>query len=135
FENTGLHIHMSRNWFSSLDLGKALTFMNSDKNRPHIIKIAGRDQNHHTTFETKKATDIFRPIGRYEALNLTNSKTVEMRVFKGTMNLEHILADVEFAHALATWVKEASMRQVESWQDFYSFVLTHRKDYQHLINL
>lgn len=132
--STGVHVHMSRSFFSQLDIGKILVFINSDNVfiRANIKKIAGRSANTYCKISKKKLQDVHLCANRYEAVNLTNDKTIELRIFKGTLNAQHILADIEFCHALAYWVKETSIQDIESWESFWKYVTKHRKLYSHL---
>ncbi len=133
---TGLHVHLSRAFFTPLDIGKVLVFINSDNTaiRTHIKRLAGRGANHYCKIHKKKLTDC-RPENedRYEAVNLTNTRTIEVRIFKGTLNAKHVLADIEFCHAVANWVKETSTQDIESWHSFWTHVLRHKKLYKNLI--
>jgi putative amidoligase enzyme len=135
-ETTGLHVHMSRAFFTPLDIGKFLVFINSPNQtiREHIRKIAGRSANHYTQIKTKRFTDYHLSDDRYEALNLTNDRTIELRIFKGTLNATHILADIEFCHAVSYWVKQASIQEIENWHSFWAYVLKHKRIYRELVN-
>jgi len=155
-KSTGLHVHMSRAFFTPLVLGKLLVFLNSEQTKAQIVRLAGRESPDYASMEKKKLTDVVRyrsrtdwqtghttrtrtAVGfgasgnRYEILNLTNEKTVEVRIFKGTLGLVHILADIEFCHAAAHWTRDVSIQQCESWPSFWGYVLKHRKMYAHLV--
>lgn len=131
--STGMHVHMSRNWFTPLAIGKLLVFINSEANRKHIVKLAGRESASYAAMKKKKFTDCTCAESRYEAVNLTNSKTIEIRIFKGTLNSDHILANLEFCHATAHFVAQCSMQDCEDWTKFLAFLCTDRKLYRHLI--
>ena len=151
YKTTGLHIHLSRAFFTPLVLGKLLVFMNSEETRKQIVRLAQRESPDYAAMEKKKHTDIYNyrhdyrtgarrrtseMIGsgnRYEALNLTPDRTVEMRIFKGTLHEGHILANLEFAHAAAYWSTECSIQDSENWASFWRYVTNHRKLYANLI--
>lgn len=132
---TGLHVHLSRRFFSQLALGKFVVFINSDNQevRRNIRKLAGRDSNGYACIEKKKLTQIHGENGRYEAVNLTNSATIEVRIFKGTLKASHVLADIEFCHAVAYWVSQCSILECESWLSFWAYVLKNKKQYRNLV--
>jgi hypothetical protein len=132
-KSTGLHVHLSRNWFSQLTIGKLTVFINSPATRLNIVKLAGRECPSYAALKAKKLTCTHSDC-RYEAVNLSNPKTIELRIFKGTLNADHILADIEFCHAAAYWVAQVSMQEVESWESFYRYVLKNKKQYRHLVN-
>lgn len=133
YESTGIHVHMSRDFFTPLMLGKLQVFLNSEHTREMVVKLAGRTSEHYAKLRKKKLTDL-DGYDRYDALNLTNERTIEIRIFKGTLNVEHILANIEFCHALAYWVNDVSVADCEHWDRFMTYVLQHRKLYQRLIN-
>src|SRR5574337_420000 len=113
--STGLHVHLSRSFFSPLEIGKMLVFLNSPVTRPHIIALAGRTSPDFAAIEKKQLKDAYkfryerawdgrrmstrRPTiqanggHRYEILNLQNSATVEIRIFKGTLASTHIRSE------------------------------------------
>jgi hypothetical protein len=130
--STGLHIHLSRSWFSALDLAKFVYFINAEENRRQIVTIAGRTSPQYGRLRKKKLDiNIVNAQGRYEAVNLGNPRTIEVRMFKGTLNTQHVLADVEFCHALAHYVKQASVVDC-TWPRFWLYVQSHEKTYKHL---
>ena len=43
---------------------------------------------------------------RYVAINLKNSQTIEIRIFRGTLNFNSFMKNIEFAHALFMYTKE-----------------------------
>ena len=155
--STGLHVHLSRKFFTPLVLGKMLVFLNSEQTRKQIIRLAGRESYDYAAMCKKKHSDVYgyrtewndrlrteervRRSGRrctgsgnrYEILNLTPEHTVEIRIFKGTLNEGHVLADIEFCHAVAYWATDCSIAESESWASFWRYVLGHRKLYSHLI--
>ena len=156
YSTTGLHVHLSRAFFTPLVLGKLLVFLNSEATREHIVLLAGRKCPDFAAMEKKKLTDVMSKTrrycyrnevytyeidrrcrgtstSRYEALNLQNEKTVEIRIFKGTLHVEHVLADIEFCHAVAHWVTDCSIQECENWSSFWAYVLAHKKEYTELV--
>lgn len=133
--STGIHVHLSRKFLTPLDIGKILVFINSDHEytSKQIRRLAGRGANSYCTIEKKQLTDVYKSENRYEAVNLQNNKTIEIRIFKGTLNPNHILADIEFCHALAYYVKEVSTADIEHWGLFWEYIIKQKKLYSHLI--
>jgi hypothetical protein len=43
---------------------------------------------------------------RYVAINLKNTATIEIRIFRGTLNINSFMKNIEFAHALFMYSKE-----------------------------
>ena len=119
----GLHVHVSRKPLSQLTIGKLLVFMNSPKTAQYLTALAGRNSSRWAKMSPKKVSDATKMSSdRYQVVNLCNDDTIEFRLFKGTLNREHALANIQFCHAVVRYVKDASMRSVEDWHAFASFV-------------
>lgn len=115
----GMHIHVSRQAFkdngttlkdSSGHLGRFNTFYNMPENGQFITNIAGRSTNSFTQYHPKKVTAIFtnQNVGdRYQAVNLTNKHTVEVRIFKGNCKREGFLKNIDFVHASYEFTRNA----------------------------
>lgn len=73
----GMHVHITRP--SALTVGKMLCFLNADDNASLINAVAGRAQSSWAKVSPKKVTDWDKSSDRYEALNIQNRKTVEVR--------------------------------------------------------
>lgn len=130
----GMHVHASRKALSPLQLGKLLVFLNSPKTHQPIVRLAGRTSEDYAAFASKKVSDGGKAGGeRFEALNLCNFATIEFRIFKGTLRLQHVLANIEFCHAAICWAKDVSLQDIETWASFWAFVTSNRKAYKNLI--
>ena len=66
-----------------------------------------------------KAKDNLGRRGRYVALNLTNEKTIEVRIFKGTLNVDTITASLQLVHNMVYLAKILSALDCQSmtWED------------------
>ena len=138
YKSTGLHVHLSRAFFTQLALGKFIVFINSDHPviRKHITQLAGRESASYAHVQKKiLGRGCLQSDGRYQAVNLEPRYTVEVRIFKGTLNAEHVLADIQFCHAAAMWCSQNSIADCESWNSFWAFVLRaeNSKQYKQLI--
>lgn len=144
-DTCGMHVHLSRNAISPLTLGKLLVFINSEKTRDKVVTIAGRDTFYSGDYSAKKVTSsisrgywdnkICPNYGntRYEAINLANRDTIEYRIFKGTLDLTHVLANVEFCHATVKWAEQCSIRDCESWDNFMAWTKKQGKTYKNFV--
>ena len=137
-ETCGFHVHVSRKPITPLTLGKILVFVNSHKTRQEIVDLAGRENHFHPSrnkcyavMQEKKVTEV--PPDRYQAVNTTNANTIEFRIFKGTLDVKHVLANIEFVDAVVRWCMNTSIREVESWKSFWSYVTRYKKRYAELI--
>lgn len=136
---TGLHVHMNRAFFTPLTIGKLLCFVNSDNRETskNIVKLAGRNSDYGERAKkylknTVQAINHSR--NRYEAVNLTNDHTIEIRIFKGTLKATRVLACIEFCHAAAYYVTQCSIKDMESWTGFMMYVKKQGRLYRNLIN-
>ena len=128
--STGMHVHISRSAVTPLTIGKVLVFLNSQRTRIPIVKLAGRTSANYAALTKKKLTDGIRyGDNRYESLNTCNSATIEFRIFKGTLDCEHILANLEFCFGVCHWAAQASTKECESWGSFWRYMSDHKKTY------
>ncbi len=128
----GLHVHVDKTGLSDLAIYKMVTFVNSLSSRKFVEAIARRNERHYAPLdETKKAKDVKSPGSRYEAINLTNSHTVEFRLFKGTLNQDSFMRSLEFVDAVTEFGKNPSigLQHVQGTKAFFEFVMHRAKDY------
>jgi hypothetical protein len=110
-DTCGLHVHVSRTGLSQLTIAKAVCFLNADTNDRFVTLLARRAGN---GFCKKKTANAVRAADRtswdrYERLNLTNDKTVEFRIFRGTTNYRTLIGSVEFCHAVLEFCAQSSV--------------------------
>lgn len=130
--STGLHVHLNRKFFTPLSLAKFVYFINAEETRKEIVTLAGRTSPDFGRLKKKKLGDAAKyNERRYEAVNLEPTNTIEVRIFKGTLSTLHVLADIEFCHALAMYVTNASIQEL-TWPHFWSFVYG-KKEYKHFL--
>jgi len=120
-EKCGMHIHLSRDAFgadkcsSKLHQGKFVRFYNMASNKKFLEMIAGRVQNNYCiTQDSKKITKVVKVqktnnkkelllLGQGEernvAVNLLNTTTLEVRIFKGNCKKEGFFKNIEFVHS------------------------------------
>jgi hypothetical protein len=110
----GMHIHISKNNFNTWHLYRFLKFF--VENKEFIVSISQRkmeklkkwaniedDNDSSLIYKAKKKDGNSE---RYVAINLKNSQTIEIRIFRGTLNLNSFMKNIEFAHALFMYTKE-----------------------------
>ena len=137
-ENTGIHVHVSRAALGMTDdardmvCAKILVLM--DKFETQLVKFARRDWVHeyycrkYASYDatgensTKKMLKKFKETAkregqngeRYRCLNLTNSHTVEFRIFKSTLNPLSIRAIFQLCDTMVTYCKTHTTPEVQS---------------------
>lgn len=134
----GMHVHVSKEFLTPLQIGKMLKFIHCKDNFEFIKCIAGRTppNRYANIVDPKKVTDVHKHYNRYDGINLTNPKTVEFRIFKASTKIERVLANIEFCDALVffTWPSNAGVMG-SNLSEFLKFVLRNRKQYPNLFGL
>jgi hypothetical protein len=110
----GMHIHISKANFTTWHLYRFLKFF--VENKEFIVAISQRkmeklkkwanieDDNDSSLIYKAKKKDGNNE--RYVAINLQNKATLEIRIFRGTLNINSFMKNIEFAHALFMYTKE-----------------------------
>jgi hypothetical protein len=130
----GMHVHVSRAPLDAYTIGKLQVFINAPVNRAAIVAIAGRSETRWAKFTEKTLENGAQYNNdRYEAINLQNKNTIEFRIFKGTLDLAHILANLEFCDAVCHWALDVPAEQCEMWDVFRAYVRAHAERYTHFI--
>ena len=101
----GLHVHISRNKLTQLQIAKVVAFVNSSSNYAFMKRLARRYGTHYCRAKSIPLCNGAKNLDqdRYEMVNLCNPSTIEFRIFRGTLKLESLLACVEFANALVAY--------------------------------
>ena len=93
--NTGFHIHLSRDAFvDDIAIKSFVAYVNSFKS--DFERLAGRLGNHWCSYDSNRTTlDSMNELGfnydRYCAVNTKNYNTIEVRLFKSTMDGSYII--------------------------------------------
>lgn len=131
----GLHIHVSRKSLSSLTIGKLLVFVHDPKNYDLISHLARRPSTHYCERPAKKlcSRELFG-YNRYQAVNTTNSNTIEFRMFRSAKTTWRILAALETVQALIEWCEQTSIRDLSA-ASFMAYAAKHQTQYANLVRL
>ena len=105
----GVHIHVSRDIFTPLMLGRLLVFINDPDNNDYIISKVGRSANSYCQIKNKgndpNNVELYS-YDRYEAINLTNLSddkyTIEFRMFASTKDKDTIKSYVKWLDTIIT---------------------------------
>ena len=134
----GMHVHMSKDQFSRLHLYKFLKLFYL--NPSFILKISGRRSMSklHQWARIEDGADglVLKAKNksgnqRYQAVNLTNECTVEIRIFKGTMISCEFWKNLEFCHAAFEFTRTESIPHIRL-KYFLRWVQRHRNEYPNL---
>lgn len=109
----GLHVHIDRRAFRDRTHIMAMSYL-LNNNRTLSERIAGRNSDYGIIGTTCKRDNVWtlknygrgRGGERYMAINLQNTSTIEIRMFKGSLKVERILSALEYCHALVQYSKD-----------------------------
>lgn len=129
----GMHVHLSRAAMSELAIEKVAHWM--VKNRVFCEEIAGRKNSSYAAFDDR-AWGFTRGRGdnggKYQALNVSKTATIEFRIFRGTLNQNSFLRNLEFTVALARWCRDEAAIGGLTVQEFARYVTRNRQTYSYL---
>ena len=113
--NVGMHVHVSRKPLSQLTIGKMTEFLNRFDNKEFIHHIAGRIDNNYARMNSDRTITFLRKNrhggDRYNALNLNNEKTIEVRLFATPMNYKEFAMRLQFVQALVDYCMPAQSNE------------------------
>jgi hypothetical protein len=108
----GLHVHIERKGIDDAHLRRMVVFVNAPQNTPFIERIAQRTSNSFCEIKNKTLTTALMNESRYEALNLNNRRTIELRIFRGSYRLDRVLKALDFADALVEFTRDRSYQEL-----------------------
>ena len=134
-KHCGVHVHISRAPLSQLQIGKMIVFVHGEENHRFIERaIAERHNRTYADFKKKrKITEVMKEYHDRDAVNLDNSRTIELRFFKSTTNELKFWKNLEFAQALVRFTHNSahSIREM-NWKVFKKFVESHKRQWPNL---
>jgi hypothetical protein len=140
-DTCGLHVHINKSAFKNN--GHIWRFTNLVLyNRNQAARLAGRNSHQWASFhkEYKKVGKILKgdeSPDRYTAVNLTNYRTIEVRMFRGSLHEPRVRAALEFVNANFEYTKNINSHDVlkndaMSWWTFTKWVQENESTYPHL---
>jgi hypothetical protein len=138
--NVGMHVHISRKPLSQLTIGKLIEFLNRLDNKEFIHHIAGRIDNQYARMESDRTITFLRKHrsggNRYNALNLNNEKTIEVRLFATPMNYKEFASRLQFVQALVDYCSPAqsneALKKQTHYQSFMHWLSSRRRMFPEL---
>jgi hypothetical protein len=76
--------------------------------------------------------------GRYSVVNTENPYTIEVRLFKGSLNKARLMANLEFVHCAVEYTRDLKVtgsNKALSWLKFTGYVAQNMDKYPHLFAL
>jgi hypothetical protein len=142
----GVHVHISRTGFNGgAHQHRFLQLVYNNKLFYEVL--AGRSSDRWASFDDvldgrgnkrfmQKLTHG-RDSNRYSAINTINRDTLEMRIFKGTLNVRTLKSIVNLAHASVEFTRDVSVPQVRAghlnWRNLVMYVKSKPEIYSELI--
>lgn len=119
----GLHVHVSKDGLSKLQIAKIVSFINDPDNEPLIRAVARRYAEGYCRIKVKKIGQAAQSDDRYEAVNITPRKTIEFRIFKGSLKYESVMAAIQFSNAVVDFCSRSttSIRELKA-DKFLDFI-------------
>lgn len=125
----GLHVHFTKKFFNNDDISRLLYLFEKFKN--DLVKFSRRSTdnlNRWASFlnisQENLSLDYLKTRGedvsRYRAVNLTNSKTIEVRIFKGTLLFDSFASSIELVKIiseLAKTLNDSEVIKIERFED------------------
>jgi hypothetical protein len=141
-QTCGMHVHVSRAALTPLSLGKLLVFVAQEqkfveelagRSSAQWAAISPKKLTDGGTVEREDGSPIIDANGnmtghwvrgrrtgiaqkrgglRYEAVNLCNYNTIEFRIFKGSLKLQTVLKNIEFATALVAYTRQCGLNDL-----------------------
>lgn len=142
-KTTGIHIHFNKKKLTKIEIGKLHVFINEMKNRSMIKHIARRVDTHYAKLINKKITDysriikddkaIIKNICHYDALNVTKPRTIEFRIFRGSLKKETLLSYIQFVYSSIEFVKNTPISLLTS-VNYVKWIMTrtNKSEYREL---
>ena len=128
----GLHVHICKKGMSMFHAAKLILFMHDSRNQRLFKAIARRDSSRYSQVKNKTGdyswvkhakSDGMRRLNedRYESVNFQPERTVEFRLFKGTLRYETIMACLEFTYAAWFFTRDTGQQDL-TVEQFIKFI-------------
>lgn len=135
--NCGLHVHVSNRYFSNYELGATKILYFFEKFWTQLAKLSRRNDFHYCKRNDKPElnTEYVHNVkweatksGRYTAVNLCNAKTIEFRLWRGTLNVSTIIATLELTDLICIVCENTSIMTLQkmTWDNFKKEMVNHK---------
>ena len=136
----GLHVHLSKNFFSSKEIKKMRIFHSINYEKVYTFSKRGSSGNQFCHAESFSKQNYFNKnqsqSGRHYCLNTDTGKpTVELRIFRGTLNFDRFLATLQYCDAISHFIKDVSvvyLLKTKSWGGFRKWAEEQNR-YDHMV--
>ena len=124
-------------------------------NSDYFTKFAGRTSEHYASFAPNNddhpdwtlPEHLHRKLekmerDRFQAINTTNERTIEVRIFRGTLSKERVLGNLEMVHACVEYTRNLNESVAKKlnhagpnaydWNKFRSWITANESHYPNL---
>ena len=133
-KSCGIHIHVSRSAFKSQKhLYSFLRLVTAENNRAFTETMAGRSTDEwaslsnqgdkNTIIDKAKCKDKSSGFGRYTAVNMDNSATIEIRIFRSTLDDLEFFKNIEYVKAMVDYTRDMPIKEAINALDFTVYIL------------
>lgn len=154
-DTCGFHVHISRQAFGWRPRG---TQYNEGKYHAHLLRftkliydnssyvtryVAGRSSSRWASYSDRshlleKVKHGHQSNARYSAVNVANTQTIEVRVFKGSLKVERVKAYLQFVHSVAEYTRDLHVSPNENnlmWRRYTGWLRKNEQTYPELVSL
>ena len=142
----GLHVHASRRALGTAcgeyseekeESTIAKIILLFDRMWPQIVRFSRRKPSElrwgkrpvedfdvkDTDLDIADKLEKYRSLGRYQAVNIQNTRTVEFRVFRGTLNMETFYATLDFVDLVCNYCRDTDLEVLvdATWADLLAY--------------
>lgn len=126
-DTCGLHVHMSKDYFSTIHLYKFMKLMYENGLFWSVVSrrriqafdrwCSTKKDKHEICYESKHKRNSD---SRYTALNITEH-TIECRIFRGTLNKDSFVGNIEILLSMVDFTRVTSIRDI-SLENYRKFI-------------
>ena len=157
-DTCGFHVHISRKAFGWRDRQERDSNYNEGRYHAHLLRftkliydnsrhvtryVSGRNSERWASYSDR--THLLDKVkfgnqsnSRYSAVNVANTQTVEVRVFKGSLKVERIKAYLQFVHSVAEYTRNLHVSPNENnlmWRKYTGWLRKNEQTYPELVSL
>ena len=141
----GLHIHVSRDAFGTTRTSSMAHQLRFTKlfydNQIIVSRLAGRMNSRWASFADKgnlpaKIKGETYGEGHYSAINTENDTTLEIRIFKGSLNVVRVRASLELIHSAVEYTRDLKVSGSNGaleWSKFMRYVIDNGEQYPNFV--
>ena len=141
----GLHIHVSRSAFGTTRTSSMAHQIRFTKlfydNQIIVSRLAGRSNSRWASFADKgnlpaKIKGETYGEGHYSAINTENEDTLEIRIFRGSLNVTRVRASLELVHSAVEYTRDLKVSGSNGaldWSKYMRYVIANAEQYPNFV--